>query len=332
MSESPKEEAPVIPAPKPGSGKLAGVQQLLDVVAALRSEHGCPWDREQNHRSLIPHLIEESYELVEAIESGNEADIREEMGDVLLQVIFHAQLAREEGRFEFDAVAGAQAEKLIERHPHVFAGESARDAEDVLHRWHHRKMKQRNSAMDGIPKTLPALSWALKVGSRAAKSGFEWRDTKEILDKVVEEVAEIREAAEKNLTGESLFNPDRKLGTAAKKPVGKPNKGNNPVDLPSEAVGAQMNDSHDLEGEFGDLLFALVQMGRWMGLDPEHALRRTVAKFITRFQWMEEAIKREKLSVSGKPEEDGEITIEQWWSLWKRAKESLRKLEGQEQA
>jgi tetrapyrrole methylase family protein/MazG family protein len=251
--------------------------RLRAVMATLREPGGCPWDREQTHRSLVPYLIEEAYELVEAIEHGSAEGLREELGDVLLQVIFHARIAEERGAFAFSDVAGALADKLEARHPHVFAGEHVAGAEAVSRLWHERKMAHRRSALDGIPSTLPALAWAGKVAARAARSGFEWNGTGDILAKTAEELAEFRA----ELEARQGTDPARQ-----------------------EA----------LETEFGDLLFALVQLARWTGIEPETALRRSIRKFIARFSWMEESLRARGLSPESR-------TPAEWEALWRQAKE-----------
>jgi len=263
---------------------LSGTQRLLQVMARLRSPEGCPWDREQTHRSLIPFLVEEVYELMDALETGQESLFRDELGDVLLQVVFHARIAEERGTFHFDSLAAALADKLEQRHPHVFDSETRRgrpeNAQAVSQMWHRKKMESRSSAMEGIPSAMPALAWAFKVGARAAQSGFEWRNTGEILDKIAEEVQEIHQAAQR-------------------------------------AQGAVDGPEHEhLEEEFGDLLFAQVQLARWLKLDPEAALRRSVRKFSTRYRWMEQ-----RLLHLGEPA--AQQTPEAWWQLWDAAKRTV---------
>ena len=280
--------------------------RLLRVMAALRGQEGCPWDRAQSHRSLVPFLIEEVYELIEAIEDGGDqtsgggqpaprdAAIREELGDVLLQVVFHAQIAQERGAFSFRDVAGALADKLEARHPHVFGGDPLPGPEAVGDAWHRAKMKTRDSAMDGIPSALPALQWAHQVSQRAAREGFEWNHKGEIHDKAAEELGEFKEAISALESGGSR---------------------------------------EEAEMELGDLLFSMVQLARWEGIDPETALRRSTRKFILRFRWMEEAlrsqgrpggVKKPDLNRPGLqqrgPREPG-----QWWALWNEAKIGVKK-------
>ena len=258
--------------------RRSSVGRLLEVMAALRGPDGCPWDRAQTHHSLVPFLIEEAYELIDAIEAGQDDALREELGDVLLQVVFHARIAEERGAFSFADVAASLADKLVERHPHVFGGEPLAGAEAVREAWHVRKMQTRHSALDGVPDALPALQWAREISARAARAGFEWNQRGEILAKIAEELAEFRQAVAQRADG-----------------------------------GA----SEELETEFGDLLFALVQLARWQGIDAEGALRRATRKFIHRFRWMEDAIRARGL-------QHDQQTPSRWWALWAQAKANAK--------
>lgn len=252
----------------------AALERLLATMAALRGEEGCPWDREQTHRSLVPYLIEEAHEVAEAIETGPPEALRGELGDLLLQVVFHCRIAEEAGHFAFGEVAEALADKLRRRHPHVFGAGRADTAEEVSRQWHERKRRERDSALDGIPAALPALQRAAKVSHAAARTGFEWRHQGEILDKAREELEEFAEAVR--------HRPEHPAGHEA------------------------------MADELGDLFFALVQLARWQGIDPEQALRRATRKFAGRFRWMERAVR---------DEQGGEARLpEQWEALWARAK------------
>jgi MazG family protein len=252
----------------------SATERLLEVMARLLGPDGCPWDRAQTHRSLMPHLLEEAYELIEAIERDDPAALREELGDVLLQVVFHARLAEQAGAFSFADVADGLAAKLIERHPHVFARERLATAEQVSDAWDRRKLAGRASRLDGIPAALPALMLAQKVGGRAAKAGFEWGQADEIHAKIREELDEFQAAmAEAQASG----------------------------------------DQAAAELEFGDLLFALVQVARWSGVDAETALRRATQKFAARFRHMEQALQAE-----GRDPHTADADV--WWALWERAK------------
>lgn len=253
------------------------LRRLLAVMAALRDEGGCPWDRAQTHRSLLPYLIEEVYELVDAVERSDTAHMCEELGDVLLQVVFHARMAQEAGTFDFQAVAGGLADKLVARHPHVFGGPALASPAAVRETWEQRKSATRDSAMDGIPPALPALQRAAKAGSRAASAGFDWRARGDIVAKIREEIDEFAD------------------------------------ELATCAEGADGAAREALELEFGDLLFALVQLGRWEHLDAEMALRRATDKFMARFRHME----REMHEQGERPDAQSD---DAWWRLWARAK------------
>src|ERR1700730_18636559 len=189
----------------------AAVDRLRHIVARLRSPDGCPWDREQTHQSLKPHLIEECYELIDAIDAGDDKEIKEELGDLLLQVVLHSQMASEENRFSMDDVASVIADKLGNRHPHVFGETRLPDSAAVLMQWEvikRAEKQERRSALDGVPKTLPALARAQKVQSKAARVGFDWNSAEGALEKVREELREIESAPENCLpeeVGDLLF-------------------------------------------------------------------------------------------------------------------------------
>ncbi|MCY3668820.1 MAG: nucleoside triphosphate pyrophosphohydrolase [Gemmatimonadetes bacterium] len=228
--------------------------ELVAIMARLRGPGGCPWDRKQTHATLRPYLLEEAYEALEAIDAEDDAELCKELGDVLLQVVFHAQIAAEEGRFDIEAVGQAIVDKLIRRHPHVFDDASADGADEVLRRWEQIKKQERReqgeaapSLLEGIPKHLPALMHAHRIQARVSQQGFDWDDIDGTLDKVEEEFAEVRKAW--------------KAGEAAA-----------------------------VEEEFGDLLFSLVNASRFLKVDPEQALRRAIAKFERRFRALEETV------------------------------------------
>jgi MazG family protein len=236
---------PKIPPPDP---QLAGIDQLIDVVAKLRGPGGCPWDREQTHASLRSGLLEEAYEVVEAINNADDANLREELGDLLLQSVFHAQIAAEEGRFDFDHVAREIVEKLIRRHPHVFGEDRCADSAAVLQRWEEIKRAEKGgavqSALDGVPGSLSALLRAQKVQKKAVKVGFDWPDVTPVFGKIREELAEIE----------------------AELAAGDPER---------------------IEDEVGDLLFSVVNLARKLHVDAETALHRATAKFVARFYAVE---------------------------------------------
>jgi tetrapyrrole methylase family protein/MazG family protein len=202
----------------------AAVDRLRHIVARLRSPDGCPWDREQTHQSLKPHLIEECYELIDAIDAGDDKEIKEELGDLLLQVVLHSQMASEENRFDMDDVATVIADKLVNRHPHVFGETRLPDSSAVLRQWEvikRAEKQERHSALDGVPKALPALARAQKVQAKAATVGFDWDEADGVLAKVREEIREVESASENRLpeeVGDLLFavvNFARKRGLEA---------------------------------------------------------------------------------------------------------------------
>lgn len=224
--------------------------RLLEVMARLRGEAGCPWDKEQTHLSLKPCLLEESYELLDALDSGDANKLKEELGDVLLQVVFHAQIAREEGRFTIEDVIAQLTEKLIRRHPYVFAGEPLpEDTASVLKQRMQIKASEKEhgevkSALGNVPKAMPALARAQSISRRAAHLGFEWPDIEQVWKKVDEEIHELREAA---ASGNTLRTGE----------------------------------------EVGDLLFTLVNIARFLDVESEEVLAQTVDRFIRRFQHIE---------------------------------------------
>ena len=233
------------------------VKPITDVMNTLLGENGCPWDKEQTHESLRKNLLEEAHEVVEAIDSNDMVHLKEELGDVLLQVVFHAKLAEQEGQFNLNDVVDAITEKMIRRHPHIFADVKADDAETVLTNWEEIKKKEKagkgetesKSIMNKLPPTLPALMKAEKVQQKAHRVGFDWDDIEGPKAKIVEELDEI---------------------------------------------DAAMRGDGDVEEEVGDLLFSAVNLARFAKVDPEQALNRSVQKFVTRFQAMEAKIMLDK--------------------------------------
>ncbi|MGQ0430365.1 MAG: nucleoside triphosphate pyrophosphohydrolase [Gammaproteobacteria bacterium] len=230
------------------------IERLLAIVARLRDPAGgCPWDREQDFRSIAPHTLEEAYEVADAIERGDLEALREELGDLLFQVAFHSQLAAEQGAFRFDDVVAAICDKLVRRHPHVFSDAQVADAGEQTRAWERFKAEERRAkgggdgALAGVPLALPALARARKLGARAAQAGFDWPDAAGPRAKIDEELAELERAA-----------------------------------------GSQ--DPARLEAELGDLLFSVVNLARHLGVDPEAALRRANARFAERFAHLERAL------------------------------------------
>ncbi|PIV84682.1 MAG: nucleoside triphosphate pyrophosphohydrolase [Nitrospirae bacterium CG_4_9_14_3_um_filter_53_35] len=256
-----------------------GMNKLLSIMDQLRSDKGCPWDRKQTMESLKPFLIEETYEVLEAIESGDKERVREELGDLLLQIVFLSQIGREEQAFSFEDVVQGINEKLLRRHPHVFGDEKAENAEEVLHRWEQikreeKKGKERRSILDGIPQALPALIRAGRLQDRAARVGFDWKETSEVLNKVEEEFQELKHALKKN-------------------------------------------DPSEIEHELGDILFALVNLSRFIRVSSEDALRKSTQRFISRFQYIEEYAVRNELKLHT-------LSLQEMDRLWEEAK-SLEK-------
>jgi ATP diphosphatase len=259
---------------------VSSLDRLLQIMARLRDpQHGCPWDREQDWASIAPHTIEEAYELADAIARGEPEAVRDELGDVLFQVVFQARIAQERGLFDFEAVARTIADKLERRHPHVFGDARIETAEAQTQAWEEHKRAERaargqgTGALDGVTLGLPALTRANKLGSRAAKVGFDWPDAVAVLDKVDEEIAELR----------------HELATGA-------------VDKARE--------------ELGDLLFALTQAARHLGIDPEAALRDANGKFERRFRHVEASLAKDGLVAS-------DVHMDRLEALWGVAKREL---------
>lgn len=235
------------------------IQRVLEIMAILRSENGCNWDKKQTHESLIPHLIEETYEVIDALHSLNHENLKEELGDLLFQIVFHCQIAKEEKKFTFEDVANTLSDKLISRHPHIFQEQKNLSAEEVLNNWEKLKAKekeskgiQQESVLDGIPRSLPALQRAEKLQIKAAKVGFDWSNPKEIVEKIYEELAEL----EKEL------------------------------DHPHQSQERILN-------ELGDVLFSIVNLSRFLNLSSELALRYANEKFESRFRKMENLAKEQ---------------------------------------
>ena len=228
------------------------IDELLEIMSFLRSEQGCPWDREQTHQSLRENMIEEAYETVDAIDSGSPERLCDELGDVLMQVVFHAQMASEQNRFNFSDVVAAICRKLITRHTHLFGSDQASTAEAVIDNWEKNKKREKGhtnqtQVLQDVPKTLPALQRSYKIQQKAAHVGFDWSDVSGPKQKILEELKEIEAAIQQT----------------DKRP----------------------NDS--LESEVGDLLFSVVNYARHLRIQPELALNRSTEKFISRFAAME---------------------------------------------
>ncbi len=256
--------------------RLDATQRLLTVMNKLRVE--CPWDREQTFESLSKNTIEETYELVDAIASGDMNSIREELGDLLLHVVFYSKIGEEHDAFDFGDVANELCDKLIYRHPHIYGDLHANTPDEVKRNWEALKLRKKNrkgGTLGGVPQSLPAMIKAYRVGEKAAGRGFDWQQKEDVWRKVQEEIEEVQQEIDKA-------------------------------------------DQRALEGEFGDLFFALINACRLYGVDPEAALERTNKKFISRFTSMEEQAEAKDLDF-------GSLSLAQMDELWDNAKEQETK-------
>jgi tetrapyrrole methylase family protein/MazG family protein len=249
--------------------------RLVDIMAVLRSPAGCPWDRAQDSTSLKPYLLEEAYEVLEALEEGTPHKLKDELGDLLFQVIFHAQLARERGDFDvYDILAGTIA-KMTRRHPHVFGSAAASTPKEALQNWEEIKREEKaaeqgTSVLDGVPRQLPSLLRAQRLQDKAARVGFDWPEIEQVWRKLTEELQELRTAMDRDNRAE-------------------------------------------IEGELGDVLFVLVNLARWLEINPDEALHHTSQKFISRFQFIERELSRQ-----GKTPKQS--TLAEMDALWEQAK------------
>lgn len=276
---------------------LPAVQHLCEVIAKLRSPEGCPWDRQQTLATIKPYTLEETYELLEAIDSDDNVAIQEELGDVLLQVVLDSQIASDERRFQFIDVVKTITEKMIRRHPHVFGNEVAETTDDVKKHWHAAKnseKSERQSRLEGIPKNLPQLARTHRIAARAASVGYDFPDRRMLFDKLQEELIELNQ---------ELFDAD---------------------DAPHVAAGVELEVIPDqpipdpdrkarAEGELGDVLFVMANIARRWGINPEEALRKSNAKFSRRFQAIEAAMKSQEVSME-------EATLQQMEDAYQAAK------------
>jgi len=275
-----------------GSRMSERFQKLMDLMAALRAPNGCPWDRKQTHESLKPYLLEETYEVLETIDQQDRTKLPEELGDVLLQVLFHSQIAAEAGAFTMDEVMEQLADKLIRRHPHVFPNGSndpiPANADQVLAKWEDIKRAERQAAgrpesvLDGVPQTLPALLRAYQIQARASRVGFDWTHNQagfdQVLNKIEEEIRELRMA---------LRLP------------------------PSE--GETSTRQQEIAAEFGDVLFSLVNLARFVKVNPEDTLRQAINRFVKRFQFIEQQAAQSGRAV-------GDLSLDEMNRLWEEAK------------
>ena len=255
-------------------------EELVAIMRKLREPGGCPWDAEQTHQSLIRYLLEETYEVIEAIDENSPGHLKEELGDLLLQPVFHAAIAEESGTFTITDVITTLCEKLVRRHPHVFGDLEIKDSQQQIENWEKIKRlekdtTERPSALSGVPPHLPALLKAHKIGEKAARVGFDWEHADQVFAKVMEELAEFEEA--------------RSEGNAER-----------------------------MEDELGDLLFAIVNLGRYLSLNPEEALRKTIGRFQKRFSYVETSLHRQGTTM----QESSLDTMNQLWELAKDAERS----------
>lgn len=270
------------------------IDALLEIMARLRNrDSGCPWDVEQTFASIAPYTIEEAYEVAEAIEQGDMDALKDELGDLLLQVVFHSRMAQEQESFDFNDVITAISDKMIRRHPHVFGSEKERDAATQTASWEKQKAEERSakangapvSALEGVTVGLPGLTRALKLQKRAARVGFDWPEARQVLDKVSEEIGELREVMDSD---EGSASPE-----------------------------ARATRQERLADEFGDTLFALANLARHLDIDPEAALRGTNAKFERRFRIVEQRLAEDSIKPADAP-------LDLMESHWQKAKETER--------
>ncbi|UCG79282.1 MAG: nucleoside triphosphate pyrophosphohydrolase [Nitrospirota bacterium] len=249
------------------------IAKLVEIMKALRGQEGCPWDREQTRESLKPFLIEETYEVLEAIDEGDPEKIREELGDLLFQIIFHCQIATEREEFNINDVIKGISDKMLARHPHVFGKEKYETSEEVMDKWEEHKKREgklKGSLLDGVPDGLPALLRAHRLQDRASRVGFDWDVVDDVITKLEEEVVEFKKALR------DMKGPD-------------------------------------IEDELGDIFFALVNISRFVGINPEDALRKTISKFIKRFRHIE-------ITAADSGRTLSDMTLEEMDGLWESSK------------
>jgi tetrapyrrole methylase family protein/MazG family protein len=252
---------------------------LVDIMKRLRAPDGCPWDREQTHKSLLPYLLEETYEVMEAVDEDDPDRLKEELGDLLLQIVFHAQIAEESDQFDIDDVAKSLSDKLIRRHPHVFERKRDISSDQVTVNWekikleHDKSNNGRNSVLAGVPKSLPALLRAYRVQEKAARFGFDWEEVDQIVVKLDEELRELK----------AELDTDNRSG---------------------------------IEEELGDLLFTVVNVARFLKIDPEAALNRITNKFMRRFEYIEQRLAESDRTVA-------DATLEEMDKLWNESKTEM---------
>lgn len=247
--------------------------ELLKIMAALRGDKGCPWDKEQTRESLKPFIVEEAYEVLEAIDKKNPEAIKEELGDLLFQIVFQCQIAKEQNEFDMSDVIEKIGKKMLARHPHVFGDAEYKTSDEVLIHWEEQKKKEgksRNSILEGVPEILPALLRAYRLQDRAARVGFDWEKVEDLFKKLDEELKEFKKAFETKKQDE-------------------------------------------IEDELGDIFFMLVNISRFIGINPEDALRKTISKFISRFRYIE-------MTAADQGKKLSDMTLEEMDQLWNEAK------------
>lgn len=243
-------------------------------MARLRGPDGCPWDKEQSYKTIAAHTLEETHEVLSAIDRGDYKNLKEELGDLLLQILFYAQMANEEKRFDISGVIVSISKKLIHRHPHVFGKSKVKGSDEVLKRWEElKKAEGKKSVIDGVPDALPALLKAFRLGEKTSRVGFDWSNAEGILEKVEEEAGELHRAR-------------------------------------------KSDDKSKVDHEYGDLLFTLANLGRFLNIDPEGALRRAAGRFMKRFQYMEKMAKKNRRALPS-------LSAKEWDKLWNEAKKGV---------
>lgn len=276
---------------------MSNINRLLDIMSRLRDpQRGCPWDLQQNFKTIAPYTVEEAYEVADAIERDDRSSLRDELGDLLFQVVFHAQMAKEQGAFDFDAVANAICDKMERRHPHVFGDASIADAEAQTVAWEEQKRRERAqkrageqaSVLDDVPVALPSLTRANKLGKRAAQVGFEWSDVHGAIEKLDEEIAEFKAEVRSNAC------------------------------LQADTTTEGQRQHERLAAELGDVLFCVVNVCRYLKIDPELALKRTNASFERRFRYVERGLAKQ-----GKTPQ--EATLAEMDKLWDEGKAHERR-------
>jgi tetrapyrrole methylase family protein/MazG family protein len=254
------------------------LNDLIELMQKLRGKDGCPWDKEQNHASLKPHLVEETYEVIDAIDSGEPHKLKEELADLFFHIIFHCQIAKEKNEFDIGDVIALCLDKMTRRHPHVFGDATAATPEEVIRQWEQIKKEEKGNEerkfiVDGLPKYLPALQKAQKLQKKVAKVGFDWTNIKDVIAKVDEELAEVKEAIQEN----------------------KP---------------------ENIEEEIGDLLFSIVNLSRFLKLETENVLHKTIYKFVNRF-------KRVEMELASMGKDIEKCTLDELDAVWNKVKNTL---------